>query len=134
VTASNHTAAASGTSSKLSASDENTTTAFGLAAVHTPALKHAINVAAMDYPYATILGDSLLFYEAQRSGNLSTMPGGNRIPWRGDQLLDDGSDVGLDLSGGYYEAGSMFFFTTAVITLALLLLCHNQFFLVILLQ
>lgn len=88
----------------------------------------------MDYPYATILGDSLLFYEAQRSGNLSAMPGGNRVPWRGDQLLDDGSDVGLDLSGGYYEAGSMLFFTTAVITLALLLLCHNQFFLVIFLQ
>jgi Glycosyl hydrolase family 9 len=54
-----------------------------------------------------VLGTSFLFYEAQRSGNITNMPdGGNRVVWRGDQLLDDGKDVDLDLTGGYYEAGS----------------------------
>merc|ERR1712136_468388 len=43
-----------------------------------------------------------MFYEAQRSGKL---PADNRIPWARDSALDDGSDVGLDLSGGYYDAG-----------------------------
>jgi endoglucanase len=61
----------------------------------------------MDYPYGDVLGKSLLFLEAQRSGNLTNMPdGGNRVTWRGNQLLNDGADAGLDLSGGYYEAGS----------------------------
>ena len=61
----------------------------------------------MDYPYGKILGLSFLFYEAQRSGKISELPdGGNRISWRGDNLLEDGSDKGLDLSGGHYEAGS----------------------------
>ena len=50
--------------------------------------------------YAEVLRLSLLFYEAQRSGKL---PADNRIPWRGDSALNDGSDVGLDLSGGYYD-------------------------------
>jgi hypothetical protein len=68
---------------------------------------HTIDASAMDYPYTDILGASFLFYEAQRSGNLSATLGGNRILWRGNQLLDDGSDVGRDLSGGYYEAGSV---------------------------
>jgi hypothetical protein len=43
---------------------------------------------------------SLLFYEAQRSGKL---PKDNRIPWRGDSGVHDGSDVGFDLSGGWYD-------------------------------
>ena len=45
---------------------------------------------------------SFLFYEAQRSGKL---PDDNRIQWRGDSALNDGSDVGRDLTGGYYDAG-----------------------------
>lgn len=45
---------------------------------------------------------SFLFYEAERSGKL---PADNRIPWRDDSALDDGSDVGIDLTGGYYDAG-----------------------------
>ena len=45
---------------------------------------------------------SLLFYEAQRSGAL---PPTNRIPYRKDSALGDGGDVGLDLTGGYYDAG-----------------------------
>jgi len=52
--------------------------------------------------YKDVLHKSLLFYEAQRSGKL---PADNRIPWARDSALNDGSDVGLDLSGGYYDAG-----------------------------
>lgn len=43
---------------------------------------------------------SILFYEAQRSGKL---PANNRIPWRGNSALSDGSDVGIDLTGGWYD-------------------------------
>lgn len=52
--------------------------------------------------WSTILGESLYFYEEQRSG---TLPTTNRVPWRNDSALDDGKDVGLDLTGGYYDAG-----------------------------
>ena len=45
---------------------------------------------------------SLLFYEAQRSGPL---PENNRIYWRHDSMLDAGADEGVDLTGGYYDAG-----------------------------
>ncbi|KAI9239036.1 MAG: Six-hairpin glycosidase-like protein [Podila humilis] len=49
-----------------------------------------------------LLDYSLLFYEAQRSGKL---PADQRITWRNDSALNDGQDVGVDLSGGYYDAG-----------------------------
>ena len=58
--------------------------------------------------YARHLELSFLFYEAQRSGPL---PESNRIPWRHDSLLDAGSDVGLDLVGGYLDAGDNVKFT-----------------------
>ncbi|KAG0180955.1 hypothetical protein DFQ29_009705 [Apophysomyces sp. BC1021] len=58
--------------------------------------------------YAQLLGDSLLFYEAQRSGR---MPTNNRVTWRNDSALTDGSDVNLDLAGGYYDAGDYIKFT-----------------------
>ncbi len=45
---------------------------------------------------------SLLFYEAQRSGPL---PENNRIYWRHDSMLKAGYDAGIDLTGGYYDAG-----------------------------
>ena len=50
--------------------------------------------------YAEVLRLSNLFYEAQRSGKL---PADNRVPWRGDSAVNDGSDVGVDLEGGYYD-------------------------------
>lgn len=74
--------------------------------IHSFPFVHSIETGKFDYPFDEILGDSFLFYEAQRSGAISQAPGGNRIAWRGDQLLKDGADVGLDLSGGSYEAGS----------------------------
>ena len=43
---------------------------------------------------------SILFYEANRSGPLTT---DNRFDWRGDSALTDGQDVGQDLTGGYYD-------------------------------
>jgi hypothetical protein len=58
------------------------------------------------YGYHSALGQSLKFLEVQRSGRLSKSPGGYRVNWRHDQLLDDGKDVGMDLVGGWYEAGS----------------------------
>jgi len=41
-------------------------------------------VAGEKYNYGHVMGLSLLFYEAQRSGKL---PADNRIPWRGDSAL-----------------------------------------------
>ena len=58
------------------------------------------------YGYENALGQSLKFLEVQRSGRLSKSPGGYRVDWRHDQLLHDGEDVGVELVGGWYEAGS----------------------------
>ncbi len=55
-----------------------------------------------EYNYGEALQKSLLFYELQRSGDL---PEKVRCNWRGDSALDDGADVGLDLTGGWYDAG-----------------------------
>ncbi|MBE9127593.1 MULTISPECIES: glycoside hydrolase family 9 protein [unclassified Coleofasciculus] len=54
------------------------------------------------FNYGEALQKSILFYYAQRSGDLPTT---NPIPWRGDSALNDGADVGRDLTGGYYDAG-----------------------------
>ena len=52
-----------------------------------------------DYPDALV--KSLLFFRAQRSG-----PAVDGIPWRSKaSFADDGRDVGVDLSGGYFDAG-----------------------------
>ena len=55
-----------------------------------------------EFDYAEALQDSMLFYESQRSGPL---PADNRVLWRGPSDLTDGSDHGLDLTGGYHDAG-----------------------------
>src|SRR6187402_3486175 len=54
------------------------------------------------FNYAEALQKSIFFYEAQRSGAL---PANNRVNWRGDSALDDGKDVSVDLTGGWYDAG-----------------------------
>ena len=59
-----------------------------------------LGMVSAQYDYNLALKKSILFYEAQRSGKLPTS---NRIDWRGDTFLDDGSDVGVDLSGGYFD-------------------------------
>ena len=52
--------------------------------------------------YREALGKCILFFEGQRSGYL---PSDQRLTWRGDSGLLDGADVGVDLLGGYYDAG-----------------------------
>src|SRR5262245_56989841 len=66
------------------------------------ALGSALPSSAQPFNYAEALQKSLFFYEAQRSGPL---PASNRVNWRGDSGLADGSDVGRDLTGGWYDAG-----------------------------
>ncbi|UII27898.1 glycoside hydrolase family 9 protein [Fulvivirga maritima] len=61
----------------------------------------SIPMAWAQYNYAEALQKSMLFYEAQQSGELTN----NRLNWRDDSALDDGSDVGHDLTGGWYDAG-----------------------------
>ncbi|PIA60759.1 hypothetical protein AQUCO_00300343v1 [Aquilegia coerulea] len=58
------------------------------------------NVVSIDYGVA--LTKSLLYFEGQRSGKL---PPNQRVTWRGDSGLNDGSDNKIDLVGGYYDAG-----------------------------
>ncbi|MBL0682137.1 glycoside hydrolase family 48 protein [Aquimarina mytili] len=60
------------------------------------------NLTTAQFNYGEALQKSIFFYEAQQSGPL---PDWNRVPWRGDSALNDGSDVGLDLTGGWYDAG-----------------------------
>ncbi|MFY1684342.1 glycoside hydrolase family 9 protein [Micromonospora sp. WMMD730] len=60
----------------------------------------AAGTGMFNYPEA--LQKSLLFYEAQQSGK---KPSWNRVSWRGDSALTDGADVGVDLTGGWYDAG-----------------------------
>jgi endoglucanase len=52
--------------------------------------------------YGEALQKSILFYEAQQTGKL---PEWNRFPWRGNSTPKDGADVGLDLTGGWVDAG-----------------------------
>ncbi|CAN6224353.1 unnamed protein product [Urochloa humidicola] len=52
--------------------------------------------------YGAALSKSLLYFEAQRSGRL---PHNQRVAWRGHSGLTDGLQQGVDLVGGYYDAG-----------------------------
>ncbi|OIW05375.1 hypothetical protein TanjilG_28840 [Lupinus angustifolius] len=52
--------------------------------------------------YGSALTKSILFFEGQRSGKL---PPNQRVQWRGDSALTDGQSAGVDLVGGYYDAG-----------------------------
>ena len=45
---------------------------------------------AVSTNYAEALKNSLLYFEAQRSGKL---PSNQRVTWRGDSALRDGSDA-----------------------------------------
>ncbi len=54
------------------------------------------------FNYGEALQKSVIFYELQRSGDI---PEQTRCNWRGDSSMNDGSDVGLDLTGGWYDAG-----------------------------
>uniref|UniRef100_A0A0D2ZTG5 Endoglucanase n=1 Tax=Brassica oleracea var. oleracea TaxID=109376 RepID=A0A0D2ZTG5_BRAOL len=58
------------------------------------------DVGAFDYGEA--LSKSLLYFEAQRSGRL---PYNQRVTWRDHSGLTDGLEQGVDLVGGYHDAG-----------------------------
>jgi endoglucanase len=58
--------------------------------------------AASSLNYGDALAKSIYFYEEQLSG---PKPSWDRVPWVGNSALNDGSDAGLDLSGGWYDAG-----------------------------
>ncbi|WKA06859.1 hypothetical protein VitviT2T_024739 [Vitis vinifera] len=59
-----------------------------------------VSVSSQDYGDA--LTKSILFFEGQRSGKL---PSSQRVNWRKDSGVNDGKDVKVDLTGGYYDAG-----------------------------
>lgn len=61
-----------------------------------------IGAAAAGHDYGAALSKSIMFYEAQRSGKL---PSNQRVSWRDDSGLSDGSANGVNLVGGYYDAG-----------------------------
>ncbi|XP_010921617.1 endoglucanase 3 [Elaeis guineensis] len=52
--------------------------------------------------YRDALAKSILFFEGQRSGRL---PPSQRMTWRRNSGLSDGSTMHVDLVGGYYDAG-----------------------------
>nr|BAH22180.1 beta-1,4-endoglucanase [Metaphire hilgendorfi] len=61
-----------------------------------------LGTATGQYNYDEVLSKSILFYEAERSGDL---PANNRIDYRGDSALGDRGNGGQDLTGGWYDAG-----------------------------
>ncbi|GAB2224685.1 hypothetical protein Droror1_Dr00005451 [Drosera rotundifolia] len=62
----------------------------------------AVEFAFAGHDYGQALSKGILFYEAQRSGYL---PGNQRVTWRSNSGLQDGKTSGVDLVGGYYDAG-----------------------------
>ncbi|MED6223967.1 hypothetical protein PIB30_079310 [Stylosanthes scabra] len=60
------------------------------------------SLASSSFNYGDAVDKSLMFFEAQRSGKL---PPQQRVKWRGNSGLNDGFSQGVDLVGGYYDAG-----------------------------
>jgi hypothetical protein len=58
--------------------------------------------AAGTFNYGEALQKSIFFYEAQVSG---PKPAWNRVSWRGNSAMADGADHGIDLTGGWFDAG-----------------------------
>lgn len=62
----------------------------------------------ISFNYAEALQKAVYFYDTQRSGALPAYgkePGQNRVEWRGSSGLADGAAQGVDLTGGWYDAG-----------------------------
>uniref|UniRef100_J3KZ84 Endoglucanase n=1 Tax=Oryza brachyantha TaxID=4533 RepID=J3KZ84_ORYBR len=62
----------------------------------------SVNHGPAPHDYRDALTKSILFFEGQRSGKL---PPSQRVTWRRDSGLSDGSSIKVDLVGGYYDAG-----------------------------
>ncbi|KAL4274074.1 hypothetical protein GQ457_13G008210 [Hibiscus cannabinus] len=56
---------------------------------------------AIDKKYSDALKIAMQFFDVQKSGRLED----NKISWRGNSALTDGSEAKLDLSKGMYDAG-----------------------------
>ncbi|KAJ4849500.1 hypothetical protein Tsubulata_005812 [Turnera subulata] len=65
-------------------------------------LLFCLPLAFAGHDYNQALSKSILFFEAQRSGYL---PHNQRVTWRANSGLNDGKASGVDLVGGYYDAG-----------------------------
>lgn len=55
-----------------------------------------------NFNYVDAFSKSILFYEANWCGPDA---GNNRIKWRGPCHVEDGKDVGIDLTGGFHDCG-----------------------------
>ncbi len=75
-----------------------------LGAVAIQRAAHAAPSPTGEFDYAQALQDSMFFYEAQRSGQIAP---DNPVDWRGDSDLTDGSASGVNLTGGYHDAGDL---------------------------
>ena len=60
-----------------------------------------VDAASIDYGLA--LKDGITFYDANKCGGDAGE--NNAFSWRGACHVNDGKDVGLDLSGGYHDCG-----------------------------
>lgn len=65
------------------------------------------------YQLEMLLEKSLYFLDAQRSGPVSKEDR-YKVFWRGDSALLDGSDIGIDLTGGFYVGGDHIKFNYAI--------------------
>ncbi|XP_039143300.1 endoglucanase 6-like [Dioscorea cayenensis subsp. rotundata] len=74
----------------------------GVVLLHLLLVLVAFVVVDAGHDYGKALSKSILFFEAQRSGYL---PKDQRVGWRGNSGLLDGKASGVDLVGGYYDAG-----------------------------
>jgi endoglucanase len=80
------------------------TGAVALAATAVFVVVPRAHAAPAGYDYAEALQDSMFFYDAQRSGQLAP---DNPVDWRGDSDLSDGADNGVNLTGGFHDAGDL---------------------------
>jgi hypothetical protein len=72
---------------------------------------HDVPCITAAYDYGQVLRNSLLFYEAQRSGRL---PADQKVTWRKDSALNDRGDQGQDLTGGYYDGKNTYSLYTRI--------------------
>ncbi|KAF0917025.1 hypothetical protein E2562_016326 [Oryza meyeriana var. granulata] len=75
---------------------------LGLALVLIAAMAQMARGGGGGHDYGKALSKSILYFEAQRSG---VLPQSQRIAWRANSGLADGKANGVDLVGGYYDAG-----------------------------
>lgn len=69
-------------------------------------LMSSTSAAAATHDYGKALHLSLLFYKAQRSGKLPDA----EVPWRRSAFVNDKTADGLDMTGGFFDAGDFVHF------------------------